>query len=292
MKDYTRDESDFTQMPNDPATESDDDNDQTTSTANNYTTNGPPSTPHVNDISLAEMKQQNAPRDISELPCDIFYIDSNGVIKRFSNFDEISEYLVEASVNERDDRINHKIDKLTKVPLRMIDHYITIGMYLKRLYEHDFLMDIVIDVRGQQFYAHRLALCCHSEYFAELFRNSNGRRIPFEVKINGVSAEAFAAFLEFCYTGDLNIYPEIAADILIVADYLKVRALKAKCDLIIKNLPVGQVLKIMTKTNVTTNNKLYGSLYNNVLENFSEASKMDMFLQFDVDTFCKMIESD
>lgn len=255
---------------------------------------GPTTTDKPLTDLFAESKDQNC--DISNttntLPCDILFIDDDGIIKRFNNFDEISEYLVNASVNGRDTRITmQKLDKLTKIPLRIVDHYITMGMYLKRLYEHDYLMDVIIEVRGEKFYAHRIALCCYSEFFSDLFRTSKGKKIPFDVRINGVCPKSFAAFLEFCYTGELNVYPEIAGDILIITDFLKVRALKARCDLIIKNLPLGRAVKVMAKTNVKTNHKLYQSLFNLMLENFSEASKMDNFLEMDVDTFCLMIKS-
>ena len=82
--------------------------------------------------------------------------------------------------------------------------YITVGEYLRHLYEKDKLMDVAVHVKDKTFSAHRVALSCYSEYFAELFSRNKGRKIPFEMRLRGITPEAFAIFLEFVYTGRLK----------------------------------------------------------------------------------------
>lgn len=233
------------------------------------------------------------PENITELPCDIFFLNEKTVLQRFETFDELSEYLVNAAVREKDETNTHQeaLKNLVRVPLKNAEHFITMGEYLKRLYEEEHLIDVILDVQGRTFLAHRVALCCSSEYFADFFSSTKGNKTPFELKIKGVTADAFAAFLEFCYTGEITVSPGIAADILIMADFLRVTPLRERCDVVAENLPLDQSLKMVVRSKAPTTGKLYRTLFKTVLLDFKAASMLESFLKMDVDLFCRMLES-
>ncbi|KAH3820770.1 hypothetical protein DPMN_122519 [Dreissena polymorpha] len=180
-------------------------------------------------VPKSSLKKKHRVFDVDDasglIPSDIFYLNTDHVLQRCETFDQLSELLVNAALSspatDSSDFLN-KCKRILKVPVDTLDHYGSIGTFLATLYENKHLIDVVIDVRGTLFGAHRIALSCQSDFFADMFSKSTGRRIPFEFKIKGVSPEAFACFLEFCYTGKLTIMPSIAADILIVADVLRV----------------------------------------------------------------------
>ena len=131
----------------------------------------------------------------------------------FQTFSELSEYLVDAAAEQIVDNPNSKsryrtsqnvLQKIVRLPLESVGSYITVGEYLRHLYEKDKLMDVAVHVKDKTFSAHRVALSCYSEYFAELFSRNKGRKIPFEMRLRGITPEAFAIFLEFVYTGRLK----------------------------------------------------------------------------------------
>lgn len=170
-----------------------------------------------------------------------------------------------------------KYKKLLKLPLKTVEHYTAIGVYMKQLYEKDLLLDVFITVKNTKFGAHRIALSCHSEFFSTLFKNTK-KKVPIEVTIQGVTAESFACFLEFCYTGVLIISKTTAADMLIMADYLKVRALKRQCVEIADSLPLDQTVKMIVKSDPESNGKLYHIMFKRISQQFSEAAETDYFL--------------
>jgi len=77
------------------------------------------------------------------------------------------------------------------------------------------------------FHAHRAVLCCFSGYFSEILTSRPTKNVPIEVKLLNTRAVAFAAFLEFLYTGERTaLKPDVTADLMIMADVLDVDALK------------------------------------------------------------------
>ena len=231
-----------------------------------------------------------------QLPCDIFYIDDDSSrLQTFKSLDHLSEYIVnlgnDVRWSKRSSEREQILNKLLSIPINNIAHYLTIGQYLRQLYESDLLIDVIVDVDGERFTAHRIALCCHSNYFSDLFNNSSSRRIPFQLKIKGISPNSFAAFLEYCYTGEIKVYPEIAADMLVMADVLKVRLLKEKCDKIIQNISLEQTVKLMVRYKGTVPNALQSHIDQRVIRQFSSAANISDFLEMDIETFCRLLAS-
>lgn len=233
------------------------------------------------------------PTKTSDLPCDIFFLNEKTFLQKFETFDQLSSYLVNASTEEKDESNTHAelFKKLEHLPLRNAEHLITLGEYLSRLYDDVHLIDVVIDVRGKTFYAHRIALCCCSDYFVDFFDRNLQDKLPYNVKIKGVTVEAFAAFLEYCYTGEITVYPEIAADIIVMVDFLKVPNLQERSPEIARSLPLERCLQMLVKTKTRSSAKLYDVLFGQVLQSFKAASMLDVFFKMDVSLLCWLLES-
>lgn len=101
----------------------------------------------------------------------------------------------------RSDNVDNVMRNLVRIPFETLGCYMTLGQYLRYLYEEDKLVDVLVHVKDMTFSAHRVALSCYSEYFADLFSFNMGRKVPFEMRLKGIFPEAFAVFLEFVYTG-------------------------------------------------------------------------------------------
>ncbi|XP_052283764.1 kelch-like protein 3 isoform X2 [Dreissena polymorpha] len=250
-------------------------------------------------VPKSSLKKKHRVFDVDDasglIPSDIFYLNTDHVLQRCETFDQLSELLVNAALSspatDSSDFLN-KCKRILKVPVDTLDHYGSIGTFLATLYENKHLIDVVIDVRGTLFGAHRIALSCQSDFFADMFSKSTGRRIPFEFKIKGVSPEAFACFLEFCYTGKLTIMPSIAADILIVADVLRVNSFKRHLDAITDSLPLDQNVKMVAKSKVNAEGQLFKKLFAVIVRNLSAAADTSFFMYMDVDLLCQILSSD
>ena len=86
------------------------------------------------------------------------------------------------------------------------------------------------------------------------------------------------------------VTPEIAADILLITDYLKVKSLRSRRDLIMASLPIEQIVKIAVKTKGSSL-KMYSTVFMELLHKFSSATKADNFFDMDVETYCQLLAS-
>lgn len=224
------------------------------------------------------------------LPCTLLYFDRN--LCRFTQirtFDELSKYVETGDLKVNPD--NKVLGALVSAPATRLVHFATLGNYLRTLYEKDKFMDVCIEVDGTLFMAHVVALCCCSGYFSKLFASEKFPRVPLRVKINGINADAFSAFLEFVYTGEITLHHEIAADISLISEYLDVTALKDKLAMTPYNLTLPEAVKLLFMRRCDSSDEVYGSALAKVVDQFVHASMATSFIDLDVDTFCKIIGS-
>ena len=227
-----------------------------------------------------------------ELPCSLFYLD-NAYLKQFKTFDHLTQHMLQSEQSGPSaSPLNKDLTaKLSSQPLQQTIHLSTLGQYLRHLYENDDLMDVQIEVEGNIFVAHRVALSCFSNYFSELLLAQSTTTVPVEVKLLGISAKAFAAFLEFVYTGEMSVNADIAGDLLVISEFLDVKELKNRLNMIACNLPLAQAVKIVANCRRGSSNQLYEMLMVQILHNFIEASKIKMFMDIDLETFCALLAS-
>lgn len=227
-----------------------------------------------------------------ELPCHLFYLE-NAFLKQFKTFDQLTQHVLEAErPGSRKTTVSKDVlARLLSQPLGQSVHFSTLGEYMRYLYDNDHLMDVRIEVEGTIFVAHRVALCCFSSYFSDLLLGQNTQTFPVEVKLLGISAKAFATFLEFVYTGKMSVNEEIAGDMLVISEFLNVKALKNRLNIIAEKVPLGKAVKIVAHCRRGSSNKLYEMLMDQILHNFLEAAKTREFLEIDLETFCALLSS-
>lgn len=100
------------------------------------------------------------------------------------------------------------------------------------------MSDVNIYIGGELFTAHRIMLAQYSSYFQELFCISKrDNNLPFNLKVKGISADAFEAFLHLVYIGDCNITSDIVMDrsekiIVCLNNFLKafIKSIETKID--------------------------------------------------------------
>ncbi|XP_072051899.1 kelch-like protein 12 [Amphiura filiformis] len=116
------------------------------------------------------------------------------------------------------------------------------------------LCDIIINVGGKAFHAHKNVLAARNEYFQAMFTSGFREATESEVNIDG-KAEIFEVLLEYVYTGKMKITRKTACDLLVMACYMQFKDISLYCsDYIQKKytsssctdeqIPIGDVFKI------------------------------------------------
>ncbi|XP_072051897.1 actin-binding protein IPP-like [Amphiura filiformis] len=116
------------------------------------------------------------------------------------------------------------------------------------------LCDIIINVGGKAFHAHKNVLAAFSNYFLAMFTSGFREATENEVNIDG-KAEIFEDLLEYVYTGKMKISRTTACDLLGMACYMQFKDISLYCSNYIlqkyasssrtdEKIPIGDVFKI------------------------------------------------
>lgn len=104
-------------------------------------------------------------------------------------------------------------------------------VYLGARYVNDPTMaDVVFNVQGRSFYAHKIALLASSDVFRSMFEGRYRERDAETVDIPNIRWEAFEAMMRCIYTGTLDVPPELAQELLEAADQYMLDDLKRLCE--------------------------------------------------------------
>ncbi|XP_045171984.2 uncharacterized protein LOC123534018 [Mercenaria mercenaria] len=227
-----------------------------------------------------------------DLPCTLLYLDRySSSLKPLKTIDELSECIKTA---DKSQTIDVRIVKtLESAPVGRLVHFAKLGKYLRYLYRNNRLLDVRIEVDGAVFMAHRVALCYHSGYLRNLLvKKQKLVKIPVHVKIVGVSSEAFLAFLEYVYTGEVHVHSGIVADIFHMSEYLDVKLLRDKLASLECDFTLEESIKLLLKRPRELSEKPYNVAFAQILGRFVTASMSIRFLDLDVEIFCNLLKSD
>ncbi len=90
--------------------------------------------------------------------------------------------------------------------------------------------DVIFNVRGRQFQAHKSILATRSKYFAAMFEHPTKENLTNQIEVEDVEPAVFHEILRFIYTGKVleSKMAEMSAGILAVADKYLLDQLKMK----------------------------------------------------------------
>ena len=110
----------------------------------------------------------------------------------------------------------------------MHTHLRNLSRALNELQTQNQFCDIVINVGGRAFNAHKAVLASCSSYFTAMFTSGFKESTQSKIDIEG-KAEIFEVLLEFAYTGILKVTAKTAYDILEMACYMQFTDACASC---------------------------------------------------------------
>ena len=150
------------------------------------------------------------------------------------------------------------------------------------------LCDIIINVGGRSFHAHKAILAASCTYFMTMFTSGFRESTESEISIEG-DPHAFEVLLEYAYTGDLKALNAVNAhNIFEMACYMQfMDAIKECADKIISeikygydNVPLADVFKMLHVAKCQSNVKqLMKTLKNHLRDHFKDLKTTEVFLQ-------------
>ncbi|RWS10285.1 hypothetical protein B4U79_11914 [Dinothrombium tinctorium] len=115
---------------------------------------------------------------------------------------------------------------------QQIDNSSTILEKIAKLYAERLLSDIILEVDGQQFAAHRLILCASSDVFQVMLMNpkwSESQETRIVLHEDPLCVKVFPEFLRYLYIGRININHILVLPLLTLADKYNVKDLVKLC---------------------------------------------------------------
>jgi speckle-type POZ protein len=102
----------------------------------------------------------------------------------------------------------------------------------EELFDDMSLSDVILNVRGREFPAHKLILSARSKYFAAMFKHPMKEQSTNQIKMEDIDPDVFQALLRFIYTGRVRTatMETMAANLFIAADKYLLNELKNECE--------------------------------------------------------------
>ena len=166
---------------------------------------------------------------------------------------------------------------------------------LHTLRNNERFCDVIVEVKGKEFKAHKAVLAASSPFFLTLLesnmRESNEHLI--KIELEEATASIIEDVLKYVYTGNVSVTEESAHNLVATADYLLLPGLKAlACDF----------LKEILATENCVFNYYFAEKYRCVslkekclelvMSNFSAVMETDDFLNLDAEQVLEWVSSD
>ncbi|XP_072016936.1 kelch-like protein 6 [Amphiura filiformis] len=196
--------------------------------------------------------------------------------------------------------------------------------YTKKLVEalNDFktqnqLCDVVVNISGRSFRAHKVVLAANSKYFLAMFTSGFKEKGESEIKIEG-NPDIFGILLDYLYTGKLKIAEKTVCAILEMACYMQFLEARSACAKFIRSkykpeeskskskaakakadkapevpIPLGEVCKVWEIAHSNGLKKLADVTEKYLCKLFKELKTLDVFLEMkSADFFKQFLKQD
>lgn len=138
--------------------------------------------------------------------------------------------------------------------------------------------DVTFKVGDESIPAHRNILGMCSQYFDDLFSKHESNTIPLVIEIHDAKPEAFKAILEFLYCSEVNLYEELAADLLLLAPRYDLNDLATGAeDFLNKIISADNYLKMIETSERISSKSLRKKVFAFMVRNMKIISKREDF---------------
>ena len=164
---------------------------------------------------------------------------------------------------------------------------------LNEIRRENILTDIVLEVEGQTFSAHRCVLAASSRFFYGLFTTDMKERATPHVTLKGIAASVMEEVLSYLYTGEIEVDVSNAEDLITSANYLLLPPLKnIACKYIERNMTASSSIYNYLFAEKYECPKLRNYARELIKQNFATVAKSNDFRRLSYEHIKELISSD
>uniref|UniRef100_A0A3Q3LBB8 Kelch repeat and BTB (POZ) domain containing 3 n=1 Tax=Mastacembelus armatus TaxID=205130 RepID=A0A3Q3LBB8_9TELE len=164
---------------------------------------------------------------------------------------------------------------------------------LRSFREQGLLFDFTIKVQERSFPCHRCVLAACSDFFRAMFEVDMRERGDGSVTLGNQCSVAVGSFLDFAYSGEALITDSNVDMLFQLASFLQVSVLSRACsDFLIGTMDLYNCLSLLSLAEAYGSSSLLQSANEFVVQNFSELSKTQDFLDMQVNVLEACLRSD
>ncbi|XP_076592003.1 kelch repeat and BTB domain-containing protein 3 [Chaetodon auriga] len=178
--------------------------------------------------------------------------------------------------------------------LRMSEsHGLQLLGVLRSFRERGVMFDFTINVQGQSFPCHRCVLAACSDFFRAMFEVDMRERGDGSVTLGNQCPEAVGSFLDFAYSGETLITDGNVDLLFKLASFLQVSVLSRACsDFLIGTMDLSNCLSLLALAEAYGSASLLRSANEFVVQNFSDLSKTQDFVDMELNVLEACLRSD
>ncbi|XP_023646456.1 kelch-like protein 10 isoform X1 [Paramormyrops kingsleyae] len=156
------------------------------------------------------------------------------------------------------------------------------------------LCDVVIEVNGVKFTAHKIILCGCSPYFRALFASGWSDTGRHEFSIPDVPSEIMKLVIDYAYTHSVPVTVENVESLLVAADQFDIVGMMQCCSKFLEShLCLENCTGIFNFSGINWCPELRQSSFSFILHNFKEVATVSQeFLELTLPQLCDIIEKD
>ncbi|XP_005094378.1 kelch-like protein 18 [Aplysia californica] len=164
---------------------------------------------------------------------------------------------------------------------------------LHQLWADSELCDVQLCVEEMVIPAHRIILAALSPYFKAMFCSHLNERQEFQIRIQGLNAQAVKAVVQFAYTADLCLSEETVQSVMQTASMMQISAIeKLCCTFLLEHMYPENCLGIRDFAHVMGCFELKEAADKYCEDHFFDVSQSEEFFQLNVDEVIGLISRD
>ena len=128
-----------------------------------------------------------------------------------------------------------------------------LSSHLEELFNDKQFSDVILNIRGREFPAHKNILATRSEVFAAMFQHPMKEKATNHIEIEDIEPEVFQELLRFIYTGRVSTatLDTMAAGLFIAADKYLLNGLKNECEnYLLRDMSPDNCIELLLNSNL------------------------------------------
>ncbi|XP_065223954.1 kelch-like protein diablo [Planococcus citri] len=174
-----------------------------------------------------------------------------------------------------------------------VNHASYILSGLNSLRENADFCDVILQVDGEKFSAHKIVLASFSPYFKTMFQSKYVESKQNTVHLKSIESDMMKQLLDFAYTSTIKITKSNCQNLLSAANLLQVMKVRdAACEFLESHMDTSNCLGIYCFAESHACTDLQQKAFDYALKNFWSVAQNEEFLELTADKLMELVRSD